>query len=122
MHLLIFLHQDDKIHNADQVDALVSANFLIQLFILFSIILLPLACFMVPVEMISQMHLAWSMANAASIIPKIFQNIQFMVRMAILSMPGPTMDPALKRMVSNMIIGMWFHIIPIFLLSKSFFL
>jgi hypothetical protein len=61
-----------------------------------------LACFMVPVELIDLMHLAWWTEGVANVIPKSSMNTLSMERMVILNMPGQTMDVQCRKMVISM--------------------
>src|SRR5271154_3975601 len=88
---------------------------------LYFTILLLLACFMVPVEMINLMPLAWWIENVAKNIPKNFWNRLFMVKMDTLDMPGLTMAGLWKRMALYMIIEMLFLTVHLCQPSKFLF-
>ena len=75
---------------------------------------------MVPVVLNSQMLLAWSMENAASIIQRISVLRLAWVKMVILNMPDQTMaGPIITLVVRSLTTAMLFHIIPIPLQSMT---
>jgi hypothetical protein len=108
MHLLIFLHPDDRIHDADQVDSIVSAE--IPDPELHPLLYETVTTCMLHGPCGDERPNAPCMVNGqcSKRYPKSLGNIPFMAKMDIQSMQGLTMDTGWRRMASHMTTDMLF--------------
>ena len=122
MHALIWLHPDDKILDANQVDNIVSAQLPDPdedplLYETVTNCMLHGPCGALKPKAPCMVD-----NKCSKHYPKELMKPPFMANMVILNMPGQTMDVRCAKVIMTMTIDMWFHTIVIHPSSKLLFL